>query len=138
MANSVFHSLERGAFVVVFVRTGTSPIRTRCGYSARLPVDLWHFQKELFANCSLLLICEPLTFGDESLPSFQGKSELLRENSGWSTQAVHAGMSALGLHRTRVPRPAWGHFALHSSTSIFHPHNREAAAERRKNPPRNN
>lgn len=33
---------------------------------------------------------------------------------------------------THEPHPVWGHFTLDSLTSIFHLHNREGAAERRK------
>ncbi len=54
---------------------------------------------------------------------------------------AHAHRYTVDLHKVpdehtcthpRTPHPAWGHFALHSSTSIFHLHNREGAAERRK------
>lgn len=33
------------------------------------------------------------------------------------------------------PRPVWGHFTLHSPTSIFHLHNREGAAREEESPP---
>lgn len=36
------------------------------------------------------------------------------------------------------PRPVWGHFTLHSPTSIFHLHNREGAAREEESPPWNN
>lgn len=89
MGNSVFlHWNVKHLSLCLQDQLRESQICTRWRYSVPPMVDLWHFQEELFVNCSLLLICNPLKFGDERLPTFHRKTELLHENSGWNTTGL--------------------------------------------------
>lgn len=62
-------------------------------------------------------------------------------SSSRRSSTLRASPSALTLlaHTSaHKPRTVWGHFTLHSPTSIFHLHNREGAAREEESPPWNN
>lgn len=81
-----------------------------------------------------------LKLRDKNLYHISWKTMIRLRTAGGAQPHTHAcpftqAHSTLTLYRCthiHTSHPVWGHFALHSSTSIFHLHNREGAVERRK------
>lgn len=87
-------------------------------------------RRQIDAICFQSVISQ-LKFQDKSPNYSCGDKKRIRREALHTCPYTHT----VHLHHTQhthTPCPVWGHFALHSSTSIFHLHNREGAAERRK------